>query len=133
MTFGFIQIYTIEKNIIELDGLKIVSEWKILLTPNEEYVNNKINNCYDNFISGIKNINIIDTFRIDFNKIWFVFMHARNKNLIASIKNGVLTIIGDNQKILLTLELPVKYEIEDIAITLKANNNFLNERGLPPF
>ncbi len=131
MTFGFIQIYTIEKNIIEPDGLKIVSEWKILLTPNEEYVNNKIN--YDNYISGIKNINIIDTFRIDFNKIWFVFMHARNINIIANIKNGILTIIGDNQKILLTLELPVLYEIEDIAITLKANNNFLNEHGLPLF
>ncbi len=131
MINGFIQIYTIEKNILEPDGLKVLTEWKILLTPNEEYINIKYN--YDNFISGIKNVNIINTFRIDFNKIWFVFMHARNKYLIASIKNGILTIIGDNQKVLLNQELPVSYEIENIDITLKANNNFLNEYGLPLF
>ena len=132
MIFGFIQIYKIEKNIIEPDGLKTLLEWKILLTPNEEYVNNKINVNF-NYISGIKNINIIDTFRIDFNKIHFVLMHARDKHLMAFIKNGILTIIGDSQKILLIQELPVLYNIEPIEITLKANNNFLNEHGLPPF
>ena len=131
MTFGFIQIYTIEKNIIEPDGLKILTEWKILLTPNEEYINNKIN--YDNYISGIKNINIIDTFRMDFNKLHFIFMHARNRSLISSIKNGVLTVVGDNKQILLILDLPVLYEIESIPLSLKATNDFLDKHGLPPF
>ena len=131
MTFGFIQIYTIEKNIIEPDGLKILTEWKILLTPNEEYVNSKIN--YDNYISGIKNINIIDTFRMDFNKLHFIFMHARNRSLISSIKNGVLTVVGDNKQILLILDLPVLYEIESIPLSLKATNDFLDKHGLPPF
>ena len=60
-------------------------------------------------------------------------MHARDKHLMAFIKNGILTIIGDSQKILLIQELPVLYNIEPIEITLKANNNFLNEHGLPPF
>ncbi len=83
MIFGFIQIFTIEKNMIEPDGLKTLVEWKILFTPNEEYVNNKIN--YDNYISGIKNINIIDTFKLDLNKLYFIFMHARDRNLIANI------------------------------------------------
>ena len=131
MTFGFIQIYTIEKNIIEPDGLKILTEWKILLTPNEEYINSNIN--YDNYISGIKNINIIDTFRMDFNKLHFIFMHARNRSLIASIKNGVLTVVGDNKITLLILDLPVLYEIESIPLSLKATNNFLDKHGLPPF
>ena len=131
MTFGFIQIYTIEKNIIEPDGLKILTEWKILLTPNEEYINNKIN--YDNYISGIKNINIIDTFRMDFNKLHFIFMHARNRSLIGSIKNGVLTVVGDNKLTLLILDLPVNYEFESIPLSLKATNYFLDKHGLPPF
>jgi hypothetical protein len=134
MTFGFIQIYKIEKNILEPDGLKTLEEWKILFTPNEEYVNN---NIYINNISGIKNktqsMNIIDTFRLDLNKLHFIFMHARDRNLTANIKNGQLYVIGDSQKVLLIQELPVEYEIDTIPITLKANHNFLNKHGLPLF
>ncbi len=133
MTFGYIQIFTIEFTNLLPEGLVNKKEWKILFTPNEEYVKNKFN--YDGFslISEIKNIDIIDTFRIEFTKIFAVFSHARNRNLIAEIKDGTLTVIGDGQKLLLLQKLPVSYNIEPIEITLKANNNFLINNGLPSF
>ncbi len=133
MTFGYIQIFTIEFTNLLPEGLVNKKEWKILFTPNEEYVKNKFN--YDGFslISEIKNIDIIDTFRIDFAKIFAVFSHARNRNLIAEIKEGTLTVIGDGQKLLLLQKLPVSYNIEPIEVTLKANNDFLINNGLPSF
>ena len=127
MTFGFIQIYKIEKNILEPDGLKKLSEWKILFTPNEEYINNI------GIINNTPFMNIIDTFRLDLNKLYFIFMHARDRNLTANIKNGQLYVIGDSQKVLLIQDLPVEYEIDTIPITLKATHNFLNKHGLPLF
>lgn len=131
MFYSYIQIYTINKEIINPEGLEIIKEWKILITPNEEYINNTINNF--NLISTIKNINIIDTFRIEFNKVYSIFTHARNKYLKANIKNGLFTVIGDHQQVLLIQQLPVSYEIDTIDITLKANNTFLQNHGLPIF
>ncbi len=133
MTFGYIQIFTIEIGNLLPEGLVNKKEWKILFTPNEEYIKTKFN--YDGFslISEIKNIDIIDTFRIEFNKIFAIFSHAKNRNLIGEIKDGTLTVIGDGQKLLLLQKLPVSYNIEPTEITLKANNDFLNKYGLPPF
>ncbi len=131
MFYSYIQIYTINKDIINPEGLETIKEWKILITPNEEYINQNINNF--NLISTITNINIIDTFRIEFNKVYSIFTHARNKYLKAYIKNGTLTVIGDHQQVLLIQQLPVSYEIDTIDITLKANNNFLQNYGLPIF
>lgn len=132
MTYGYIQIFTIEKINLLPEGLVNKKEWKILFTPNEEHIKNTFNYGLP-LISEIKNINIIDTFRIEFNKIFDIFSHARNKNLIGEIKDGVLSVIGDSSKLLLNLSLPVSYNIEPIQITLKANNDFLNKYGLPPF
>ena len=132
MIYGYIQIFTVEFSYLLPEGLINKKEWKILFTPNEEYINTKIN--YDGFqiISDIKNINIIDTFRIEFNKIFAVFSHAKNRNLIAQIKDGTLTVIGDGRKLILLQQLPVSYNIEPIEITLKATNSFLIKNGLPP-
>ena len=127
---GYIQIYTVEKNILNPDGLEIIKVWKILITPNEENIHNIYN---DILITNIKNINIVDTFKINLNKIIPIFMHARNKYLIGSIKDGILLIVGDSKKILLNQQLNVSYTIEPIEITLKANNNFLDKYGLPLF
>ncbi len=133
MVYGYIQIFTIEFSILVPEGLINKKEYKILFTPNEEYIKNKFNYDGLQLISEIKNIDIIDTFRIEFNKIFDIFSHARNKNIIAEIKDGLLRVIGDGQKILLLQKLQVSYNIEPIEITLKANNAFLNKYGLPPF
>jgi len=132
MVYGYIQIFTVEFSYLSKDGLVNTKKWKILFTPNEEYIKTKIN--YDGFqlISEIKNIDIIDTFRIEFNKIFAIFSHANNKNLIGEIKDGTLTVIGDNKKLILLQQLPVIYNVEPIEVTLKANINFLKEHGLPP-
>ncbi len=127
---GYIQIYTVEKNILNPTGLEIIKEWKILITPTEEHINNIYNNT---LLTHIKNINIIDTFKININKIIPIFMHSKNNYLIGQVKDSVLIIVGDNKKILLTQELNVSYNIEPIHITLKANNNFLEKYGLPLF
>lgn len=127
---GYIQIYTVEKYILNPSGLEIVKVWKVLITPNEENIQNIYN---DILITNIKNITIIDTFKININTILPIFMHSRNKYLTANIKNGILQIIGDNQKLLLNQELPVLYEFDNIDITLKASHDFLNKNGLPLF
>ncbi len=131
MNYCYIQIYTIDKNIITLEGLKKITDWNILITPNEEYIKKKIN--FDNLSSSIKNINIIDTFRISFDKLFNVFNHSKNVILNGYIKNGKLIIIEDHNIILLELELPILYEVEMTNITLKATNDFLNKHGLPTF
>ncbi len=131
MNYGYIQIFTVEFSYLSKEGLINKKEWKILFTPNEECINTKISEF--SLISQIKNIDIIDTFRIDFNKIFAVFSNAKNRNLIGEIKDGTLTVIGDNRKLILLQQLPVIYNIEPIEITLKANNNFLKEHGLPLF
>ena len=132
MVYGYIQIFTVEFANLLQEGLINKKEWKILFTPNEECIKTKFN--YDGFplISEIKNIDIIDTFKIEFNKIFAVFSHAKNKHLIGEIKDGTLTVIGDGSKLLLLQKLPVNYNIEPIEITLKANIQFLKDNGLPP-
>ena len=131
--FGYIQIYTIDKNILTPEGLISKTEWKILITPNEEYIKNKIN--YDDYflVSPIKNINIIDTFKIEFEKIYCIFKNARNKILKAYIKDQTLVIYGDHELVKLIQKLPVDYNMEPVDITLKATNEFLEQHGLPPF
>jgi hypothetical protein len=130
MVYGYIQIFTVEYSYLSKEGLINKKEWKILFTPNKECINNKISEF--SLISQIKNIDIIDTFRIEFNKIFSVFSHAKNKNLIGEIKDGTLTVIGDNRKLILLQQLPVIYNVEPIEVTLKAHTNFLKDHGLPP-
>jgi hypothetical protein len=132
MVYGYIQIFTVEFANLSPNGLINKKKWKILFTPNEECIKTKFN--YDGFplISKIKNIDIIDTFRIEFDKIFAIFSHSKNKNLIAEIKDGTLTVIGDCSKLLLLQKLPVSYNIEPIEVTLKASNDFLIKNGLPP-
>jgi hypothetical protein len=132
MVCGYIQIFTIEFANLLPNELVNKKEWKILFTPNEECIKTKIN--YDGYplISEIKNIDIIDTFRIEFNKIFAIFSHAKNRNLIGEIKDGTLTVIGDSSKLLLLQQLPVSYNVEPIEVTLKANTEFLKQHGLPP-
>ena len=131
--YGYIQIYTIDKNILTSDGLITKTEFKILITPNEEFIKNKIN--YDDYflVSPIKNINILDTFKLEFSKIYCIFKHARNKILKGYIKNQTLVIHGDHELVKLIQKLPVNYDVEPIDITLKATNEFLEKHGLPPF
>ena len=86
MTNGYIQI------------INFNNKYKILFTPNEEFINND----YD----------IIDTFKIEFNKIFSIFSHANNINLIGKIIDGYLTVIGDGSKLLLLQEIPVTYNID---------------------
>ena len=107
MTHGYIQI------------INFNNKYKILFTPNEEFINND----YD----------IIDTFKIEFNKIFSIFSHANNINLIGKIKDGYLTVIGDGSKLLLLQEIPVIYNIEPSEVILKADNEFLKKHGLPLF
>ena len=132
MVYGYIQIFTIEYDYLLPEGLVNKKKWKILFTPNEECIKTKLN--YDGFplISEIKNIDIIDTFKIEFNKIFAVFSHAKNRHLIGQIKDGTLTVIGDSSKLLLLQQLPVSYNIEPVEVTLKANTQFLKDHGLPP-
>jgi hypothetical protein len=127
----YIQIYTIDKDIINEKGLETLTEYNILITPNEEYIKTKMN--HNNLISQIKNINILETFRIQFDKIYNVFKHARNIILKGQIKNNLLTIIGDHQLIILKQELPTSIEVDMVNITLKARNDFLEKYGLPLF
>ena len=131
--FGYIQIYTIDKNILTPEGLMTTTEWKILITPNEEFVKNKIN--YDDYflVCPIKNINIIDTFKIEFEKIYCIFKSARNIILKGYIKDQTLVIYGDHELVKLIQKLPVSYNVEPVDITLKATNEFLEKHGLPPF
>ena len=131
--YGYIQIYTIDKNILMQDGLMTTTEWKILITPNEEYIKNKIN--YDDYflVSPIKNINIIDTFKIEFEKIYCIFKNSRNRILKGYIKDQTLVIHGDHELVKLIQKLPVSYNVEPVDITLKATNEFLEKHGLPQF
>ena len=132
MMYGYIQIFTVEFSYLLPEGLINKKEWKILFTPNEECIKTKFNYGGFPIISEIKNIDIIDTFRIEFNKIFAVFSHAKNRNLIAQIKDGTLTVIGDGKKLLLLQQLPVIYNVDPVEVTLKANTDFLNQYGLPP-
>ncbi len=128
--YGYIQIYTVDKNILNPDGLKTIIEWTILITPNEEFIKNNIN--FDNTITSIKNICIKDTFKIEFEKIYCIFKNARNKILKGYIKDKTLVIFGDHELVKLIQKLPVNYDIDTIDITLKARTDFLEKHGLPP-
>jgi hypothetical protein len=132
MVYGYIQIFTVEFSYLLPEGISTKKKWKILFTPNEECIKTKIN--YDGLplISEIKNIDIIDTFKIEFNKIFAVFSHAKNRSLIAEIKDGTLTVIGDSSKLLLLQQLPVSYNVEPVEVTLIANTDYLIKHGLPP-
>ncbi len=129
--YGYIQIYTVDKNILNPDGLKTITEWTILITPNEEFIKSNIN--FDNYnITSIKNICIKDIFKIELDKIYCIFKNARNKILKGYIKEQTLVIFGDHQLVKLIQKLPVNYEVETIDITLKARTDFLEKHGLPP-
>jgi hypothetical protein len=129
--YGYIQIYTVDKNILNPDGLKIVTEWTILVTPNEEFI--KTNIMFDDYnITSIKNINIRDTFKLEFQKIYCIFKNARNKILKGYIKDKTLVIFGDYDLVKLIQKLPVNYDVDTIDITLKARVDFLEKHGLPP-
>ena len=129
--YGYIQIYTVDKNILNPDGLKTVTEWTILITPNEEFI--KTNIIFDDYnITSIKNINIKDTFKIEFEKIYNIFKNGRNKILKGYIKDKTLVIYGDYELVKLIQKLPVNYNVDTIDITLKARVNFLEKHGLPP-
>ncbi len=130
--YGYIQIYTIEKNILNPEGIETITEWNILITPNEECIKNTINmEDYYN-ITPIKNISIKDTFRIEFEKIYCVFQNARNKILKGYIKDKTLVIFGDHELVKLIQKLPVSYDVDTVDITLKARMDFLEKHGLPP-
>lgn len=107
MLYGYIQI------------ININNKHRLLFTPNEEFINN--------------DYNIIETFEIEFDKIFPIFSHSNNINLIGKIIDGYLTVIGDNSKLLLLQELPITYNIEPAEVILKANNDFLKYNGLPLF
>ena len=129
--YGYIQIYTVDKNILNPDGLKTVTEWTILVTPNEEFI--KTNIMFDDYNTTlIKNINIRDTFKLEFQKIYCIFKNARNKILKGYIKDKTLVIFGDHELVKLIQKLPVNYDIDTIDITLKARTDFLEKHGLPP-
>jgi hypothetical protein len=129
--YGYIQIYTVDKNILNPDGLKTVTEWTILVTPNEEFI--KTNIMFDDYnITSIKNICIKDTFKLEFQKIYCIFKNARNKILKGYIKDKTLVIFGDHELVKLIQKLPVNYDIDTIDITLKARTDFLEKYGLPP-
>jgi len=129
--YGYIQIYTVDKNILNPDGLKTVTEWTILVTPNEEFI--KTNIMFDDYnITSIKNINIRDTFKLEFQKIYCIFKNARNKILKGYIKDKTLVIFGDYDLVKLIQKLPVNYDVDTIDITLKARVDFLEKNGLPP-
>uniref|UniRef100_A0A6C0HW50 Uncharacterized protein n=1 Tax=viral metagenome TaxID=1070528 RepID=A0A6C0HW50_9ZZZZ len=129
--YGYIQIYTVDKNILNPDGLKTVTEWTILVTPNEEFI--KTNITFDDYnITSIKNINIRDTFKLEFQKIYCIFKNARNKILKGYIKDKTLIIFGDHDLVKLIQKLPVNYDVDTIDITLKARVDFLEKNGLPP-
>jgi len=128
--YGYIQIYTVDKNILEPNGLRTIVDWNILITPNKELLKNEINNNSDLVL--IKNINIKDTFRIEFDKIYCIFKHARDRILKGYIKDKNLVIYGDHELIKLIEKLPVLYEFDSVDIILKANNDFLEKYGLPP-
>jgi hypothetical protein len=129
--YGYIQIYTVDKNILNPDGLKTVTEWTILVTPNEEFI--KTNIMFDDYnTTSIKNICIRDTFKLEFQKIYCIFKNARNKILKGYIKDKTLVIFGDYDLVKLIQKLPVNYDVDTIDITLKARVDFLEKNGLPP-
>ena len=130
--YGYIQIYTVDKNILYPEGLKTITEWNILVTPNEEFIKNKID--FDEYynITPIKNINIKDTFKFEFEKIYCIFKNARNKILKGYIKDKTLVIHGDHELVKLIQKLPVNYDVEPVDIILKARTDFLEKHGLPP-
>ncbi len=130
--YGYIQIYTVNKDILNPEGLKTIIEWNILVTPHEEYLKNTIN--YNNYfdITPIKNIKIYDTFRIEFDKIYCIFKNAKDKILKGYIKDKTLVIYGDHELVKLIQKLPVSYNVDTVDIILKARNDFLEQHGLPP-
>jgi hypothetical protein len=130
--YGYIQIYTVNKDILNPEGLKTVIEWNILITPHNEYLKHTIN--YNNYfdITPIKNIKIYDTFRIEFEKLYCIFKNARDRILKGYIKDKTLVIYGDHELVKLIQKLPVNYDIDTVDITLKARTDFLEQHGLPP-
>ena len=130
--YGYIQIYTVDKNILNPEGLKTITEWNIMITPNEELLKHKIDfNEFCN-ITPIKNINIKDTFRFEFEKIYCIFKNAHNKILKGYIKDQTLVIYGDHKLVKLIQKLPVSYEVDTVNIILKSRTDFIEKHGLPP-
>ena len=133
---GYIQIYQIFNLFLTPSGKEIVEECKLMITHDE-------NNLYKsgfNSTNGItimqnQNVKVLDTFRIDLNKLSPIFAHSRDKILDVMIENNIITVIGDYQLVLIKLELPfnINININRIPLTLKATNKFLKENGYPTF
>ncbi len=132
--YGFIQIYTIDMFYLNKNGTDMKKEWKVLITPDEDDLHTIIPfHKRSLLISDARNLQIKDTFRINFSHLTKIYRHANDHHLDAIIQDKILTIIGDHQLTILTLELPVDYELSRIPITLKATRDFLVENGFPIF
>jgi hypothetical protein len=133
--YGFIQIYTIDIIYITKNGTELKNEWRVLITPDEDDLHADIIPFHKRSLSiaDVRNIQIKDTFRIDFYNLSKIYRHANDHHLDIIIQDKIMTIIGDHQLVILTLELPVNYELSRIPITLKATRDFLIEYGFPIF
>jgi hypothetical protein len=131
--FGYIQIYKSFKKNLTPSGIENTCSYKILITCEEYFLNKLKTNNNSIVISEIKNIEILDTFRIEFHKLLNLFKHGRDINLEVDITDKIITVVGDSQLILFSHFIPVDYNIDKIQLKLAASNDFLNKNGLPPF
>jgi hypothetical protein len=131
---GYIQIYQIMNLFLTPSGKERVEEYKVMITHDESNLYKTGFNSNNGItIMQNQNVKVLDTFKIDINKLYPVFAHSRDRVLDVMIEDNIITIIGDYQLVLVKLELPINMNINRIPLTLRATNKFLKENGFPTF
>jgi hypothetical protein len=132
MSVGYIQIYQESYVCKTVSDVRII---RIQVTGEQRYL--KKSGIDDNgcswMISQRKYINVIGTFNVPINIIKNIFVHAKDIILDAYIKNGTITIFGDNGQLysgFLSENIP---DLTQTEIILQGSKPWLSANNLEYF
>jgi len=86
------------------------------------------------FVSQRKYRNVLGTFEIPLSNTLLIFQHAKDKVLDAVVENGVMTVVGDDGKLLLHHRLEGYDEsLEKRGVTIEASKLWLKSHNIEFF
>jgi hypothetical protein len=114
---------------------RIKKQIRVIITPEEKFLKTEgqeINNNFP-FVSEIRTVSILKTFKFSLELMRRVFVHASDKILDIFIHNHKLYIIGDNEEILFDTRIEENIELNRIPFILAASKTFLDSKDLNYF
>jgi hypothetical protein len=124
---AYVQIYSLN---YMCQTFPTPSKLAIFITP-ENNLLKKNGTTTSSLVSQQRNIEILKTFIIPFEKIKNIFFHAKDKVLDTYIDNGTLIVVGDNNEISLRQPVEIDFDVPRVGLGIQATKKFLYENNIP--